>query len=78
MTKDSADNRKYISAILDTFPTPNFNIRKELTTRSQEWKITKMQRILYGESTCKEMPEKEMRQHPRPVHPRQDFQKGDD
>ena len=29
--------------------------QKEPTTRSQVWKITRMQRILYGESTCKEM-----------------------
>ena len=29
MTKDSAENRKYISAILDTFSIPNFYIRKE-------------------------------------------------
>ena len=56
MTKDSDENRKYISAILDTFSIPNFYIRKEQTTWSQVWKITGMQRILYGESTCKEMP----------------------
>ena len=30
--------------------------QKEPTTWSQVWKITRMQRILYGESTCKEMP----------------------
>ena len=29
MTKDSAENRKYISAILDTFSVPNFHIRKD-------------------------------------------------
>ena len=29
MTKDSAENRKYISAILDTFSIPNFYIRKD-------------------------------------------------
>ena len=28
MTKDSAENRQYISAILDTFSIPNFYIRK--------------------------------------------------
>ena len=28
MTNDSAENRKYISAILDSFPIPNFYIRK--------------------------------------------------
>ena len=42
MTKDSAENRKYISAILDTFSIPNFYIRKKPTTRSQVWKITRM------------------------------------
>ena len=29
MTKDSVENRKYISAILDTFSIPNFYIRKD-------------------------------------------------
>ena len=29
MTTDSAENRKYISAILDTFSIPNFYIRKD-------------------------------------------------
>ena len=29
MTKDPAENRKYISAILDTFSIPNFYIRKD-------------------------------------------------
>ena len=28
MTDDSAENRKYISAVLDTFSIPNFYIRK--------------------------------------------------
>ena len=32
MTKDSAENRKYISAILDTFSIPNFYIRKNRHT----------------------------------------------
>ena len=41
MTKDSAENRKYISAILDTFSTPNFYIRKNRPHRSQVWKITR-------------------------------------
>ena len=54
MTKDSAENRQYISGILDTFSIPNFYTQKEQTTWSQVWKITRMQRILYGESTCKE------------------------
>ena len=42
MTKDSAENRKYITAVLDTFSIPNFYIRKKPTTRSQVWKITWM------------------------------------
>ena len=56
MTRDSAENRKYISAILDTFSIPNFYIRKNRPHGHKVWKITGMQRILYGESTCKEMP----------------------
>ena len=56
MTKESAENRKYISAMLRHFLHTKFLHQKEPTTRSQVWKITGMQRILYGESTCKEMP----------------------
>ena len=56
MTKDSAENRKYISAILDTLLHTELLHQKRQTTWSQVWKITRMQRILYGESTCKEMP----------------------
>ena len=40
MTNDSAENRKYISAVLDTFFIPNFYIRKYPATRSQVWKST--------------------------------------
>ena len=44
MTKDSAENRKYISAILDTFSIPNFYIRKNRPRRHR-----------YGKSQgCKE------------------------
>ena len=56
MTTDSAENRKYISSH------PRYLLHTELlhqkgqTTWSQVWKITRMQRILYGESSCKEMP----------------------
>ena len=45
-----------------------------LTSRSgrtiQLWKSTWMQRTQYGESTCKKMPQKRVRQHPRSTHPR--------
>ena len=42
MTKDSAENRRYISAVLDTFSIPQFLHQKEPTTRSQVWKSTWM------------------------------------
>ena len=54
MTNDSAENRKYISAILDTFSIPNFYTRKD---RPRGHGYGKSQGCKeYGESTCKEMP----------------------
>ena len=47
-------------------------------TRSQVWESTWMQRVPYGKSTSKEMPQEEIWQHPRPIHPRQDLQENDD
>ena len=41
MTRDSAENRQYITAVLDTFHT-RFSHQKEPTTRSQVWKSTWM------------------------------------
>ena len=60
MTDDSAENKKYISAVLDTFSHPELLHQEGPATRSQVWKSTWMQRILYGESTCKKMPQKEV------------------
>ena len=60
MTDDSAENRKYISAVLDTFSIPNFYIRKGrphvLTGMGKHLDA----RVPYGESTCKEMPQKKV------------------
>ena len=56
MSKDSAENRKYISSTLDSFSIANFYIRKRQTTWSQVWKSSRMQRVPHGTSTCKEMP----------------------
>ena len=55
VTDDSAENKKYISAVLDLFSIPNFYIRKGRAHES-----TWMQKVPYGESTCKEMPQKEV------------------
>ena len=52
MTDDTTENKKYISAVLDLFSIPNFYIRKG--------RPHGMQRVPYGESTCKEMPQKEV------------------
>ena len=60
MTKDSAENKKFISVVLDTFSIPNFYIRKYRPHGHRYWKSTWMQRILFGESTCKKMPQKEV------------------
>ena len=59
MTDDSAENEKYISAVLDTFH-PELLHQEGPATRSQVWESTSMQRIVYGESTCKKMPQKEL------------------
>ena len=56
MTKDSAENRKYNLSHPRHILHTEFLHQKEPTTWSQVWKITRMQRILYGESICKEMP----------------------
>ena len=60
MTDDSAENKKYISAVLDTFSIPNFYIRKGRPHGHRYGKSSWMQRIPYGESICKEMPKKEV------------------
>ena len=60
MTKDSAENKKYISAVLDTFSIPNFYIRKYRPHGHRYGKSTWVQRLLYGESTCKKMSQKEV------------------
>ena len=56
MTKDSAENRKYISAILDTFSILNFYIRKNRPHGHRYGKAPGCEDYFYGESTCKEMP----------------------
>ena len=60
MTDDSAENKKYISAVLDTSLHPELPHQEGPATRSQVWKSTWMQRIPCGESTCKEMSQKEV------------------
>ena len=55
MTTDSAENRKYISSTLDSFLHTVLLHSKRRTTWSQVWKSSRMQRIPYGTSTCKEM-----------------------
>ena len=60
MTDDSAENKKYISAVLDTFSIPNFYIRKGRPHGHRYGKSTWMQRVPHGESTCKKMPQKEV------------------
>ena len=47
-------------------------------TRSQVLESTWMQRVPYGKSTSKKMPQEEIWQYPRPIHPRQDLQEDDD
>ena len=60
MKDDSAENKKYISSLLDLYSIPNFYIRKGPATRSQVRESTWMQRVPYGKSTSKEMPQEEI------------------
>ena len=53
MKDDTADNKKYISFVLDLFSIPNFYIRKGPTTRSQVWESSWMQRVPYGKTNFK-------------------------
>ena len=78
MTTDSAENRKYISSTLDSFSIPCFYIRKDRPRGHRLWKSSRMQRVPYGTSTCKEMPQKGIRKHLRQVHPRQGLQERHD
>ena len=77
MTDDSAENKKYISSVLVLCSIPNFQTRKAGHTVTSSGRNL-MQRIPCGESTYKEMSQKEVWQYPRPIHPRQDIQEGDD
>ena len=60
MKDDTAENKKYISSVLDSFSIPNFYIRKRPATRSQVAGESWLQRVPHGKSTSKEMPQKEI------------------
>ena len=55
MTRFGRESKVYLSHPRHFLHTELLH-QKEQTTWSQVWKITGMQRILYGESTCKKMP----------------------
>ena len=78
MTKDSAQNRKYISAILDTFSIPNFYIRKNRPHGHRYGKSQGCKEYFTANQLAKKCRKKEIRQHPRQIHPRQNFQEGND
>ena len=56
MTTDSTENRKSISGHPRHILYTEFLHQKRQTTWSQVWKSSRMQRIPYSKSTCKEMP----------------------
>ena len=60
MTDDSAENKKYILIRAGFVLHPELLQKEGPATRSQVWESTWMQRVPYGESTCKEMPQKEV------------------
>ena len=78
MTKDSAENRKYISAVLDTFSIPNFYIRKHRPHGHRYGKAPGCKDYFTANQLSKKCRKKEVRQHPRQIHPRQNLQEGDD
>ena len=60
MTDDSAENKKYISAVRDLFSIPNFYIRKGRPHGHRYGKALGCKEYPHGEFTCKEMPQKEV------------------
>ena len=78
MTNDSAENRKYVSAVLDTFSIPNFYIRKYRPHGHRYGKAPGCKDYFTANQLAKKCRKKEIRQHPRPIHPRQNLQEGND
>ena len=61
LTKDDAAEKQEVHLIRARFVLhPELLHKERLATRSQVWESTWMQRVQYGESTCKEMPQKEV------------------
>ena len=60
MKDDTTENKKYISSVLDLFSIPNFYIRKGRAHGHRYGKAPWMQRVPYGKSTSKEMPQEEI------------------
>ena len=58
MTGDSAENKKVHLSRARFVLHPELLHQEGPATRSQVWESTWMQRVPYGESTCKEMPQK--------------------
>ena len=60
MKDDSAESKKVHLIRAGFVLHPELLHKEGPATRSQVWESTSMQRIPYGESTCKEMPQKEL------------------
>ena len=69
MTKDSAENRKYISAVLDTFSISHFCIRKNRPHGHRYGKAPGCKDCFTANQLAKKCRKKEIRQHPRQKHP---------
>ena len=78
MTDDSAENREYISAVLDTFSIPRFYIRKNRPHGHRYGKAPGCKEYHTANQLQKRCRKKKYDRHPRPIHPRQDLQEGDD
>ena len=60
MTDDSAENKKYISSVLDTFSIPNFYIRKGRPHGHRYGKAPRCKEYQHSKSTAKEVSQEEI------------------
>ena len=78
MTNDSAENRKYISAVLDTFSIPNFYIRKYRPHGHRYGKAPGRKDYFTVNQLAKKCRKKKYDSIHDMIHPRQKLQEGDD
>ena len=78
LTNDSAENRKYISAVLDTFSIPNFYIRKYRPHGHRYGKAPGCKDYFAANQLAKKCRKKKYDSIHDRYNPRQNLQEGDD